>query len=174
MGICFDVVQSRYQKVFFLNVWWHDATLFVYFSYFFITYIHSFIHSITFIQYIYPSPFAEASLHFLIACLLSGETPPCGAEARIELKPALQQVGTQTLPYGTDHAPIRPSPLILLKMTQPSHALSANTLRKATYPLQVCVTGMGGAYSNNGKQKDDNIFTRKILPLQPFCCKVFY
>jgi hypothetical protein len=53
--------------------------------------IHTFIHSITFIQYIYPSPFAEASLHFLIACLLSGETPPCGAEARIELGPALQQ-----------------------------------------------------------------------------------
>ncbi len=42
-------------------------------------------------QYIYPSPFAEASLHFLIACLLSGETPPCGAETGIELGPALQQ-----------------------------------------------------------------------------------
>jgi hypothetical protein len=53
--------------------------------------IHTFIHSITFIQYIYPSPFAEASLHFLIACLLSGETPPCGAKPRIELGPALQQ-----------------------------------------------------------------------------------
>jgi hypothetical protein len=70
-----------------LKVWWHDATLFVYFSYLFY-YIHKFIHSITFIQYIYPSPFVEASLHFLIACLLSGETPPCGAEARIELEPA--------------------------------------------------------------------------------------
>ncbi len=54
-----------------LKVWWHDVTLFVYFSYF-ITYIHS----ITFIQYIYPSPFAEASLHFFIACLLSGEYLP--------------------------------------------------------------------------------------------------
>jgi hypothetical protein len=53
--------------------------------------MHTFIHSITFVQYIYPSPFAEASLHFLIACLLSGETPPCGAEPRIELGPALQQ-----------------------------------------------------------------------------------
>ncbi len=62
------------------------------FCLFFIFYnIHSFIHSITFIQYSYLSPFAEASLHFLIACLLSGETPPCGAEARIELRPALQQ-----------------------------------------------------------------------------------
>ncbi len=53
--------------------------------------IHTFIHSITFIDYIYPLPFAEASLHFLITCLLSGETPPCGAEPRIELGPALQQ-----------------------------------------------------------------------------------
>jgi hypothetical protein len=52
---------------------------------------HTYIHSITFIQYIYPSPFAEATLHFLIACMLSGETPPCGAEPRIELGPALQQ-----------------------------------------------------------------------------------
>ncbi len=29
--------------------------------------IHTYIHSITFIQYIYPSPFAGASLHLLIA-----------------------------------------------------------------------------------------------------------
>jgi hypothetical protein len=28
-----------------LNVWWHDATLFVYFSLYFITYIHTFIQS---------------------------------------------------------------------------------------------------------------------------------
>jgi hypothetical protein len=45
--------------------------------------IHTFIHSITFIQYIYPSPFAEVSLHFLIACLLSGQKRPCGAEQRL-------------------------------------------------------------------------------------------
>ncbi len=43
------------------------------------------------ILYIHPSPFAEASLHFLIALVLSGEKPPCGAEPRIELGPALQQ-----------------------------------------------------------------------------------
>jgi hypothetical protein len=43
------------------------------------------------IPYIHPSPFAEASLHFLIALVLSGEKPPCGAEPRIELGPALQQ-----------------------------------------------------------------------------------
>jgi hypothetical protein len=59
----------------------------VYFWYFYS--INTFIHSITFIQYIYPSPFAEASLHrSLIACLLSGETPPCGVEPTIELGPA--------------------------------------------------------------------------------------
>ncbi len=37
----------------FLNVWWHDATFYN---------IHTYIHTITFIQYMYPSPFAEASL----------------------------------------------------------------------------------------------------------------
>ncbi len=49
--------------------------------------------TITFIQYIYPSPFAGASLYLLIACKLSGKTekPPCGAEPRIEPGPALQQ-----------------------------------------------------------------------------------
>ncbi len=40
----------------------HSFCLFSYF-------IHTFIQS----QYIYLSPFAEASLHFLIACMLSGE-----------------------------------------------------------------------------------------------------
>jgi hypothetical protein len=46
------------------KVWWRDATLF---CLFFIFYnIHTVIHSITFIQYIHPSPFAEASLHFLV------------------------------------------------------------------------------------------------------------
>ncbi len=43
------------------------------------------------ISYIHPSPLAEASLHFLIALVLSGEKPPCGAEPRIELGPAFQQ-----------------------------------------------------------------------------------
>ncbi len=38
--------------------------------------IHTYIHSITFIQYIYPSPFAGASLHLLIAWKLSGKTLP--------------------------------------------------------------------------------------------------
>jgi hypothetical protein len=43
-----------------------------------------YIHSITFIQYIDPSPFAGASLHLLIALLAQWEDPPCGAEPRIE------------------------------------------------------------------------------------------
>jgi len=43
------------------------------------------------IQYIHPSPVAEASLHFLIALVLSGEKPPWGAEPRFELGPAVQQ-----------------------------------------------------------------------------------
>jgi hypothetical protein len=64
---------------FFLNIWWHDATLFVYFSYFYNIHLYNHIH---------PSPFAEASLHFLIACMLSGKDLP---EPGIELGPALQQ-----------------------------------------------------------------------------------
>ena len=64
------------------------ATLFIYFV-FFNTCIPNHIH--TMIPYIHPSPFAEASLHFLIALVPSGEKPPCGAEPRIELVPAFQQ-----------------------------------------------------------------------------------
>ncbi len=42
------------------------------------------------------------SLHFLIACILSGETPPCGAEPRIKLGPALQQADAlPTEPHRT-------------------------------------------------------------------------
>ncbi len=50
-------------------------------------YIHNHIH-------MHPSPFAEASLHFLhIACLLSRKSllGPWGAESRFELGPAIQQ-----------------------------------------------------------------------------------
>jgi hypothetical protein len=71
-----------------IKVWWQDAILFVYFSYF-ITYIHSSDHIHT-ILYIYPPPFAEASLHLLIALSSVGKTS-CGAESRIKLGPAFQQ-----------------------------------------------------------------------------------
>ncbi len=57
-------------KFFFLKVWWHDATLFVYFC--ILRYTH--IHLITFILYIYPSPFTEVYLHIFIAGQLSGKT----------------------------------------------------------------------------------------------------
>jgi hypothetical protein len=54
---------------FFLKVWWQDVT----FLFILIFYnIHTFIQS----QYIHPSPFAEASLHFFIANVLSGENFP--------------------------------------------------------------------------------------------------
>jgi hypothetical protein len=46
----------------------HSICLFSYFLY--VTYIHS----ITFKQYIYSSPFAEVSLHLLIACKLGGKS----------------------------------------------------------------------------------------------------
>ncbi len=42
------------------------------------------------IKYSHLSPFAEASLHFLIELVLSEEKPPWGAELRFELRPALQ------------------------------------------------------------------------------------
>ncbi len=47
------------------------------FCLFFIFYnTHTYIHSITFIQHIYPSSFAGASLHFIIACKLSETNLP--------------------------------------------------------------------------------------------------
>ncbi len=68
------------------------ATLLIYFV-IFITCIPNHIH--TMISYTHPSPFAGASLHFLIAFVLSGEKPPCGAKPRIELGPAFQQADAQ-------------------------------------------------------------------------------
>jgi hypothetical protein len=49
--------------------------------------IHTFIQS----QYIHPSPFAEASLHILIACVLSGENFPVVPSRESNSGPALQQ-----------------------------------------------------------------------------------
>jgi hypothetical protein len=77
-----------------LKVLWQDATLFVYFSYFNIFYsIHTFIHSITFIQYntIQSIAIRRGLSPFLHCFLAQWEKPPCGAEPRIELGPALQQ-----------------------------------------------------------------------------------
>jgi hypothetical protein len=72
-----------------LKVWWQDSTLFVYFSYF-ITNIHSSYHthlSVTICRGLSPS------LHRLSA---QWEKPPCGAEQRIELGPALLQADALT------------------------------------------------------------------------------
>ncbi len=74
-------------KYIFLKVWWQDATLFVYFSYF-ITFIHSFNH----IHTIHLSiAFRWGLSPFLHRLSAQWERPPCGAEPRIELGPALQQ-----------------------------------------------------------------------------------
>jgi hypothetical protein len=80
----------------------------------FITYSTD-IHSITFIQSIYPSPFAGDFLHLLIAFFkLSGKNPPCGTEPRIELGPALQQADAlPTKPRRTLHILYNNRPLYL-------------------------------------------------------------
>jgi hypothetical protein len=69
------------------KVWWQDATLF---CLFFIFYnIHTFIQSHSYITFIH-----RHSLRLLsISSSLSAQwgTPPCAAEPRIELGPALQQ-----------------------------------------------------------------------------------
>ncbi len=60
------------------NVWWHDATLYVYFSYFYN--IHTYIHTITFIRRHSLRPLTISSS---LVCSV-GKTP-CGAEPRIEV-----------------------------------------------------------------------------------------
>jgi hypothetical protein len=84
------------------------------FLFIFIFLRYTYIHLITFIQYICPSPFAEVSLHLFIALKLSGKEPPCGAEPRIELGLALQQADAlsteqrRTIPSNA--APYRATP----------------------------------------------------------------
>jgi hypothetical protein len=83
-------------KVHFLNgnlkVWWQDATLFVYFSYFFYFLLHTYIHSFNHIHTIHLSIAIRGGLSPSPHCLKAQwEDPPCGAEPGIELGPALQQ-----------------------------------------------------------------------------------
>jgi hypothetical protein len=55
---------------------------------------YTYIHLITFIQFNYPSPFAEVSLHIFIAGQLSGKTSLwCRAENRIESNIMLKVLG---------------------------------------------------------------------------------
>jgi hypothetical protein len=79
---------------FFFKVWW-QLPLFI-FYYFCLFHLHTFV--ITFIQNIHPSPFAEASLHFLHCLSLRVKKPPWGAEPRFELGPAVQQASA--IPTG--------------------------------------------------------------------------
>jgi|688.fasta_scaffold1270138_2 hypothetical protein len=51
----------------------------------------TYIQSITFIQNIHLSPFAEVPLYLLIAGQISGKKFPGGVEPRVEHGPALQQ-----------------------------------------------------------------------------------
>ncbi len=73
---------------------------------FILIFYSTYIHSITFIQDIYTSPFAEVSLHLLIAGQLSGKTL---SELIIELGPAIQQANARptelrrTLYWATPH-----------------------------------------------------------------------
>ncbi len=63
---------------------------FIYFVFF--QYMHSESHSCNdIVQNRHPSPCDEASLHFLIALVLSGGKPPWDADPRFELGHAIQQ-----------------------------------------------------------------------------------
>ncbi len=119
------------------------ATLFIYFV-FFNTYIPNHIHTMILIPYFHPSPFAEASLHFLIALVLSGEKPPCGAKPRIELGPALQQADalpteprrTITEPRRTKTEPLYPKMRRYKKVPVP-FLFSISLIRYRTVPVHI-------------------------------------
>jgi hypothetical protein len=91
------IISSRGQIL-----WWQDATLFVYFSYF--IRMHRFTRS-QFIQYIYPSPFAEASYR---SCLFNSSTIPLPASyliSCIEEYVDFIQIHLEIFPYfkGKSH-----------------------------------------------------------------------
>jgi hypothetical protein len=69
--------------IFFLKVWWPDATLFYFISFSFIYTIHS--HILTFINIRRGSP------PFLHRWKAQWQTPPWGAESGFELGPAVQR-----------------------------------------------------------------------------------
>ncbi len=69
----------------------------------FITYIHSFIQS----QYIHPSPFAEASLHIFIACVLSGENFPVGPSRESNSGLPYSNVCILSFWKKSDHCPFK-------------------------------------------------------------------
>jgi hypothetical protein len=71
-----------------IKVWWQDATHFLFIFHIFITYIRTFNHSYN--TFIRRHSLGPPSPHRLKA---QWEDPPCGAESRTELGPALQQAG---------------------------------------------------------------------------------
>ncbi len=81
----------------------------------------------------HPSPFTEASLHFLIALVLSREKPPCGAEPRIELGPAFQQADVlPTEPRRTTKLSHAAPPTEPRRTTLLSHAAPPTEPRRTT------------------------------------------
>jgi len=76
-------------SIYFLKVWWQDATLFDLFYDFWL--YSTYIHTITFVHYSHPSPVAEVHLQFPHCLRAQWEKPPWGAEPRFELGPAIQQ-----------------------------------------------------------------------------------
>ncbi len=93
---------------------------------FILIFYSTYIHSITFIQYIYPLPFAEVSLHLLIAGQLSGNNL---SEPIIELGPAIQQADARptelrrTLYWATPHPTELRRTLTELRRTLPSYKM---------------------------------------------------
>ncbi len=81
-----------------IKVWWHNATLFVYFFVFYD--IHTFIESHSYNTFIRRQ--SPRSLSISSSLISSVGKPPCGAEPRIELGPALQQA--DALPTEKDNA----------------------------------------------------------------------
>ncbi len=108
----------------FLKVWWQDVTLF---CFFFIFYnMHTFIQSHSYNTFIHRHSLRPLSI--LIACLLSGETPPCGAEPWIELGPALQQA--DALPTEPSRATFEYFPYVIWEEIFPNIFLYAQSLPK--------------------------------------------
>ncbi len=92
-------------------------------------YIHTYIHSITFIQYIYPSPFAGASLHLLIAWKLSGKTLP--------VVPSRES--NSGLPYSkpTRYKPWKKKLGLILRVLTSIGTIAGGNL--TSFPLAICI-----------------------------------
>ncbi len=101
---------------FFLKVWWHDATLFVYFSYFFITYIHSFSQSHSFNTFIHRHSLRPLSISSSLVCSVGKHLPVVPRRESTSglpySKPTRYQL-SHAAPYQLSHA----APLIVSNYT---------------------------------------------------------